>query len=382
MSDPHWSDHPAITEALDSTPAESTPSPDPARELAEEIAKDRYPGPDEDDLRLDYCDQLESRLRAFLAERERLGGGPLASDEDGRCPIDGCGGEECRRVRRARALTALDHVLNNAVGRYPGDPHSIQDLLDNARTVSSTLSAFEAEANDAEARTSAQRPTPADPRDAHVIQKIRAGGDRDGEVTHYLVGPQRATQTEALRDLGRYLGAEVRVEDILSLLIDVGQLVSGWRGDGSDPEWSEWDESVWQRLVAAQDDLARTGSAGWVVGPAAAQLATLRGALERIGNALPPDGADDEGWSCAGIIARAALALAPDTGRREAEVLRAAALMADSTEYWLEFDNEEQVDRCIPCAHVAERLEELVHDTDCPIAVFVAYRDALQGGEG
>jgi hypothetical protein len=189
--------------------------------------------------------------------------------------------------------------------------------------------------------------------DAHVVQKIRAGGDRDGETTYYLVGPQRAILRDAEEDLARYRGSR----------------------------------------------LSRPGYE--LVGELQGQLASLRGALEEAREAIAslPEDALGQGrsiindrqtgepselvWPIRDELAdRITKALAPGAGKREGAVLRAALTIADATEYWLEWDNDAQVGVCIPCGRHAERSEDIPHDEDCPIAVFVAYRDALRDGEG
>src|SRR5688572_327429 len=45
-------------------------------------------------------------------------------------------------------------------------------------------------------------------------------------------------------------GAMIVPADLRQLLCDVSQLLAGWHADGT--VWSEWDESVWGRVIAYQ----------------------------------------------------------------------------------------------------------------------------------
>jgi hypothetical protein len=202
-----------------------------------------------------------------------------------------------------------------------------------------------------------------EPRDPCVIRKERDGGTHHGKVTFYAVGWQRSTRSAAREDLERFLREDAR---------EVDQVIAS---------------------------AIRSGGSGKIE-QLQGQIAGLRGALETAREAIAslPEDALGQGrsiindrqtgepselvWSIRDELVDAITkALATDAGEREAAVLRAAIGMAAATEHWLEWDNDAQVGLCIPCGMHAERPEDISHDEGCPIAVFVAYRDALRGGE-
>lgn len=174
--------------------AETQASDDPVRELAETLVR-------EVDHELDYerwpVSLVADRISTFLAEREasvaRLARESVLSVVRAvRDERDGVLSPEAREI--------LDRLEGDGSAVAEREAGWLVASIEDARHRSTEIPPWAKSANSAS--------SDGDPMTrlaAHVITKIRTKGDRDGEVTSYLVGPVRGTREEAERDLAMFL---------------------------------------------------------------------------------------------------------------------------------------------------------------------------------
>ena len=162
--------------------------------------------------------------------------------------------------------------------------------------------------------------------DAHVVTKRRTGGDRDGEVSYYFVGPQRATLSKAEEDLAWFRGEDIEPVGLTAAEINaLPERVRAYVHDletRSDPAGD---------IRTAHFANERSKALEIRAGEQAGALAALRRALEEVAGGCKGGRSDGRGacrmcgnYNLHTLSCRVGKALASDAGREEAEVIRAA----------------------------------------------------------